>query len=472
MIKFALPGGDLREEAAKLLTSLGLHSVEYADGSRAYRFPLTGEDVELRVFREKDIPIQIALGNYDLGICNGVWVDELQARYPQEEVVALRSFGFGSTNVVAAVSPESLRAYGPIEHWSQIEGLRIATEYPNLAEAFALAARLPRYHIMPVWGAAGSYPPEDAELAVFADPHSLADQLGLSVVARLASGQACLIANRSGLARKDLRPLLGPLFSAGPVNKPAAGRRVPPFRQAIGAHRVAGGRADGDLRLAIPDGHAQRHTYAALAAAGIEFDGYDEKKAVPRPNSNIPGLKVKVIRPQDMPQQVALGSFDLAITGRDWLVDRLIAFPSSPVREIADLQRSRYSLSAVVDQDIPGETLAAALAYWRRLGRQTIRIASEYANLADHFARQRRIGRYQIIPVAGASEGFVPEDAEILIEGTETGTSVAANRLKIVDRIFESTNCLIARSQPPAGTAGSLFQSLVERLQASVAISA
>jgi ATP phosphoribosyltransferase len=101
-----------------------------------------------------------------------------------------------------------------------------------------------------------------------------------------------------------------------------------------------------------------------------------------------------------------------------------------------------------------------------------IRIASEYANLADHYARQRHLGRYQIIPVSGASEGFVPEDAEILIEGTETGTSVAANRLKIIDRIFESTNCVIARGTPLRGAAAELAASFVQRLQAAVAVSA
>lgn len=178
-----------------------------------------------------------------------------------------------------------------------------------------------------------------------------------------------------------------------------------------------------------------------------------------------------MIRPQDMPQQVALGNFDLAISGRDWLLDHRTAFPSSPVREVADLRRSRYSISIVVDERIPGDDLAAALAYWRAEGRQVIRVASEYASLADHIARTRHIGRYRIIPVAGASEGFVPEDSEILIEGTETGASVAANRLKVIDRVFESTNCLIARSEPPSGSAGVLFHDLVERLRRSAAVS-
>jgi ATP phosphoribosyltransferase len=231
-------------------------------------------------------------------------------------------------------------------------------------------------------------------------------------------------------------------------------------------------RRDAGVRLALPDGHAQRHTYAALAAAGFEFEGYGEKSAVPRPITGIQGLTAKVIRPQDMPQQVANGSFDLAITGRDWLLDHQIAFPSSPVREVADLHRSRYNLCAVVDEALPCEQMSDAIGVWRAAGHEVIRIASEYANLADNFARQRHLGRYKIIPVSGASEGFVPEDAEILIEGTETGTSVAANRLKILERIFESTNCVIARNTALPGPADEVAQSFVDRLRNAVAVSA
>lgn len=471
MIKLALPGGDVRETAAALLTSLGLHSGEYANGSRAYRFPLAGEEAELRVFREKDIPIEIALGNYDLGICNRVWLDELQARFPQEQVVALRSLGFGATAVVAAAAPQTLRELGPIEHWPAIEGIRVASEFPNLAESFALAARLPRYQLIPLWGAAASYPPEDAELAVFADSGTVAQSQGLVTVARLASGSACVLANRACLARKDLSSILTPLLSAQRGREPAAPSRLPHFQHVSSLRRTASAQRRDGVRLAVPDGHAQRHTFAALAAAGIEFEGYGEKESVPRPSCDIAGLSVKVIRPQDMPQQVALGGFDLAVTGRDWLLDHRIAFPSSPVREVVDLRRSRYALCAVVDERVPADDLASALAYWRATGRTVIRIASEYANLADNFARQRHIGRYQIIPVAGASEGFVPEDAEILLEGTETGTSVAANRLKVIERIFESTNCLIGREQLPAGAAGELIVSLISRLRGSIAVS-
>src|SRR5713226_3608305 len=96
VIKLALPAGDLRVAVAEVLATCGLRVEGYGEGSRSYRLSVPSQDeIAVRVFREKDIPIQIALGNYDLGVCNRSWLQELLTRYPQDQVVALRPFGFG-----------------------------------------------------------------------------------------------------------------------------------------------------------------------------------------------------------------------------------------------------------------------------------------------------------------------------------------------------------------------------------------
>ncbi len=224
------------------------------------------------------------------------------------------------------------------------------------------------------------------------------------------------------------------------------------------------------LRLAVPDGHQQRHVHEALAKAGIRFDGYEEKTYVRRPASRIDGLEVKVIRPQDMPQLVALGEFDIAITGLDLLNEHLYAFPSSPAYAALDLQCSQYNLSAVVDGALPADNLADAMAYWRSLGKKALVIAAEFPATADHYARSRHFWRYRVIPIAGASEGFVPEDADMLIEGTETGRTIAENNLKILDNIYRSTTCLIARKNAAlTGRRHEVYEQVFGKLQASVA---
>jgi ATP phosphoribosyltransferase len=457
VIRLALPTGDLRSETAALLDRAGIGVPDYAAGSRALRFPLLADGSGVaRVFREKDIPVQVALGNYDAGICGLDWVEELTQAFPRHNVARLRDLGFGAKSLWLAAAGET--AQRPVG---------IVSEYANIAATIALRARLPRYRIFALAGAAEAYPPEDADLALVAAPDeaSLATQ-GLRATGEVLRSSVWLIANTASLAQKDLSPLLsGLLAAAGNISDSDTTLRLPSITLAA-AERTTERRA---LRLALPDGHAQSHTRAALDAAGIRVEGYgDDGQIARRPRIDVDGVEVKVIRPQDMPQQVAIGQFDLAVTGRDVLFNHKVQFPGSPVEEVVDLGRSRYALAAIV-KDVAAGSIAGALEEWRARGIDTIRVASEFPNIADHFARERHLGRYSVIPIAGASEGFVPDDAEILIEGIETGSSVRANKLTVLERFFESTNCVIANKRRPSGALAPIFDALVDRLRAGAA---
>jgi len=466
-IRVALPRGDLREPLAERLAAAGFVAEGYGEGSRTYRFAVTGRPgVVVRVFSEQDIPIQVALGNYDLGITRRSWVDELLVRHQRDSLIALRSLDLGWQSLVLAGAPGTdlvrLAAEQPIE---------VATEYPDIATHVLNRLRLPRYRVFDVWGQAHAWPPDDADLALVAveesdEPDSgdgMLETEGLAALLTVHRGPACVIANRQSLAARDLTGALEPLLAL-----PAAADGGFTLPAAAGAIRLPRSRPEPpreSFRIAVPDGHAQRHTVAALAAAGLSFGGYEADRADRRPDSGLPDVEVKVMRPQDMPRAVALGRYDLAISGRDWLMAHIAAFPGSPVVELADLRRSRYSLGAVVHDDLPAQTIADAIAYWRRDDpERTLRVASEYVALADHYARARRLGRYQVIPISGASEGFVPEDAEILIEGAETGTTLRANRLRMIDVIMESTNCAIGHAVRPEGRRGDLRDELTARL--------
>lgn len=460
-IRVALPRGDLRDGLAERLIAAGFVAEGYAEGSRAYRFAVTGRpDVLVRVFSERDIPIQVALGQYDLGITRRAWVDELLVRYEHSSIVPLRSLDLGAERIVAVGVPGT-----DLERLARERVVRVATEYLQLAARFLNHLRVPAYRLIEVWGQAGFWPPDDADLAILPEDSAAFEAEGLTPLATVHTGSAMLIGNRRSLAKSDLRAALEPLLTlpAGPRDGGAVEPR--PLDVARGL-RFSDVPSRITLRLAVPDGHAQRHTAAALADAGITLEGYAADRAVRRPTSDIQGLEVKVLRPQDMPAAVARGEFDLALTGRDWLAAHLAAFPSSPVVELADLKRSRYSLGAVVPDALPASNIEEAIAYWRRDDpRKPIRVASEYAALADKYARDRRLGRYQVIPINGASEGYVPEDAEILIEGSETGTTLRANQLHMLDVIMESTNCAIGNAVRPEGARGELRDDLVARLR-------
>ncbi len=451
-IRVALPTGDLRKQTAAMLESAGAGIEDYSAGSRMLRFPMLDDAAIARVFREKDIPVQVALGNYDIGICSLTWVEELTQRFPNHDIVRLRDLGYGAQSLWLA------SADGMAE-----PSVRIVSEYPNIADTLARRLRLRRYRVFGVAGAAEAYPPEDADVVLIAASNAAeVEAHGLRPIANVFDSSTWLIANRRSLASNDLSPVLARLLSAGVGSiSPALN---PPV--VLGLNERPPSPPRNVVRIALADGHNQPHTIAALKSAGISVPVYEDGTVVRRPAIGCGGVEVKVIRPQDMTQQVALGQFDLAITGRDLVFDHMVQFPGSPVEEVADLQRSKYSLAVIV-KDVPAETTADAVRWWRsRDPHKPIRVASEFANIADHFARDRHFGRYSVIPINGASEGFVPDDAEILIEGIETGSSVRANKLTVLERFFESTICVIANKRRPEGRLREVFDDLVEKLRA------
>jgi ATP phosphoribosyltransferase len=443
-VKFALPTGDVRPAVGAMLGGAGIATDGYEPGSRLLRSVIEDESLTLRVFREKDIPIQVALGNYDLGICSDVWLSELQVRFPLQRVVRIGSLPGVRTQVWLGASPASGLRRGAVPAGAALAGARIASELPNLSDMLAVHMRIPGYSLLSLYGSAEAYPPEDADLVVIpARDETEVEARGLVPLHCLFDGSLALIANADALGTRDLGPVLARL--APLLTSDAPSLTLP--RATVEGGMQSGLRSFDVARLALPDGHAQRHTFTALSDGGLSFEGYEEKTYVRRPASGVGGLELKVLRPQDMPQLVAMGIFDIAVTGVDWLTDHLARFPSSPVEIAVDLGRSRYKIGPVVDAAFPADTTAHALPIWESLGRP-VRIASEYPALAESFARAVHLSAATIIPISGASEGFVPEDADILIEGSETGTSIRANNLKMLDPFMESTNCVIVRKEP------------------------
>jgi len=437
-VRIALPKGKLLNDTAAFLEKAGWQLNDYSQSMRNYRlqsarFP----DLLIKVLQEKDIPIQVAIGNYDLGICGLEWIKELTSKYTAAAPVRIRNLGYGKGALYVAASSAAI--IPTLENLVQSpDVVRIVSEYPNIAESYALNLRLRRFGVYPVWGAAEAYPPENATLALVAGGvEETTLNNGLKPLKKVLDFSAYLIANRTSWQHKDLSEVMASL-----ENVKLEEKEILPAASTSTIHFVPQEIDKDTVRLALPDGHQQKHTVQLLNKAGIQVDDYPSPTGNRRPKTNLDGVVIKVIRPQDMPLQVANDSFDLAITGIDWVTDHLDAFPSSPVQQLVDLKLGWVKIVAVVGNYVPVNNI---YDYQQLCNKNavSIRVASEYVNIADKYARDNRLGMYRILPTWGATEAFIPEDADLLIENTETGSTIARHNLKIIDTLFESTARLI-----------------------------
>lgn len=441
-VKLALPKGKLLPATSCLLQEIELGFENYNQETRIYRLSSTSlSNLSAKMFQEKDIPVQVAVGNYDLGICGLDWIEELIAKYPNSPIIKVTNLEFDRGNLYLAASKHS-----NISNLNELslkqDNWRIVTEYPNLAEYWALRLRLKKFSIFPVWGAAEAYPPEDADLVILRtkDESEIKD-LSLIPLKNLLPTSVFLIANRESLQTKNISQIIG-YFSNGITKKNKPWLQIEPKLDKY-SNGLYSEPDEKTVRLAVPDGHQQTPAIDFLNKAGLKLTGYSGNKLNRRPTLNYDWLNAKVIRPQDMPLQVANGHFDLAITGKDWLLDHLNRFPSSPVTKLVDLGFGGVRVVAVVSQDLPVTSISDLKKLVLAGDLSPLRVASEYINIADKYLRDNHVSWYKLIPTWGASEVFLPEDADLLIENTQTGKTLATHNLRIIDTLFQSTACLI-----------------------------
>jgi ATP phosphoribosyltransferase len=377
--------------------------------------------------------------------------------------VKVRNLGYGAGVLYLAAGEPKPVVLEEMSAWQDV--IRIASEYPNLAEHFALNQRLKRFTIFPLWGGAEVYPPENADLVLVRGSGTEEFVNGLTLVKRVLNYQAFLIANKHSLAVKDMSHLLTSL-EAEITPSPEPPEVEVNTTQSVS--RYPRETTEDTLRLALPDGHQQKHILQLLDRAGIKIDDYPSVSGNRRPVIHLDNVIIKVIRPQDMPLQVANNNFDLAITGEDWVREHLYQFPSSPITRLLDLKSGMVRIVAVISDSFPVDDVNGL----RQLNTdrpEPFKVASEYASIADKYARDNHLGMYQVVPTWGASEAFLPDDADLLIENTETGGTIARHNLKIIDTLFISTACLVGNKQSISHPIrGERIKSICEMLRVAV----
>ena len=197
------------------------------------------------------------------------------------------------------------------------------------------------------------------------------------------------------------------------------------------------------LRLVLPKGSLEKATLALFEEADLRVrrDSIVSYKATiddPRV------VDVRILRPQEIPQYVADGLFDLGITGRDWVEET-----ASDVVSLGELRYSKATSNPVriivaVPEDAPWQS-ASDLP-------QGVKVASEYPELTRRFFEDRGIDA-DVRLSHGATEAKVPDIVDCIVDITETGRALRAAGLKIIDTMLTSYTELVANNDSYADPA-------------------
>jgi ATP phosphoribosyltransferase len=114
------------------------------------------------------------------------------------------------------------------------------------------------------------------------------------------------------------------------------------------------------------------------------------------------------------------------------------------VKKLLSLGFGTVKVVAAVNQEMPVADIDDLRALVQSNEFAPLKVASEYINIADRYLHDNHINPYKLIPTWGASEAFLPEDADMLIDNVQTGKTLEQHKLKIIDVLFQSSACLIA----------------------------
>jgi ATP phosphoribosyltransferase len=185
------------------------------------------------------------------------------------------------------------------------------------------------------------------------------------------------------------------------------------------------------LRIGLPSGSLQEPTFALFAKAGFSISNANRSY---KPAVDDPELVIRLLRAQEISRYVEDGFLDCGLTGQDWIEDN-----GADVEHLCELIFSKASARKTkwvlaVPEDSPVQTVQDL---------QGKRIATEAVNLTNRFLARNGVTA-DVEFSWGATEVKVPDLVDAIVDVTETGSSLRANKLRIVEVLMESAPQFIA----------------------------
>lgn len=188
------------------------------------------------------------------------------------------------------------------------------------------------------------------------------------------------------------------------------------------------------LCIGLPIGSLEKQTLSIFKKAGYVIS-FGERSYFPSIDDE--EMEVILARPQEMSRYVGKGIFDAGITGRDWVLENNVK-----VVEVAELLYSKQKL----------QPIRWVLAVPKNSEIKSVndlkgkRIATELVNVTKSYLKRHKVSS-TVEFSWGATEAKPPTLADAIVELTETGQSLEANNLRVIDNVLESVTVLIANNQ-------------------------
>ena len=180
------------------------------------------------------------------------------------------------------------------------------------------------------------------------------------------------------------------------------------------------------LKLGLPKGSLQEATFNLFEKAGYNFRTSSRSY---QPVVDDPEIEPILLRPQEIPTYIEQGIIDAGLTGADWIADT-----GASVHEICELRYSKLTNNPIrivlaVHNDSPFQSA-------RDLDGK--RVATEYVRLASRFFSDQKVN-VDVDFSWGACEVKVPQLVDAIVVNTETGSSLRAHNLRIIETLLTST---------------------------------
>ncbi len=185
------------------------------------------------------------------------------------------------------------------------------------------------------------------------------------------------------------------------------------------------------LRLGLPKGSLQESTFQLFKRAGFNISVRSRSYF---PSIDDPEIEVVLMRAQEIPRYVTEGVLDAGLSGLDWILEN-----EADVVEVADLVYSKQTTNPI----------RVVIAVAENSDIKTVqdlegkRIATELVRLTRRYLAQKGVSAFVEFSY-GATEVKVPHLVDAIVDITETGSSLRANKLRVIDTILESTTKLHA----------------------------